>query len=176
MATYGGQNIGARKLERIDQGIKACVILGAIYSVVAFAALYLFSDVVALLFVDAGETEILNNTRQFLIANCLFYFPLALINIFRFMIQGLGYSKLAIIAGVCEMVARSVVGFCLVPLFGYMAVCLANPIAWLAADAFLLPAYRHVMGRLRRLFGKRDSEREKETEKLIRSSMKTDAK
>ena len=32
MATYGGQNIGARKLDRIDQGVKACVLLGAVYA------------------------------------------------------------------------------------------------------------------------------------------------
>ena len=156
MATYGGQNIGATKLDRIDKGIKSCIIIGAVYSVIALAGLYLFSDVVALLFVDAGEVEILANTKQFLVANSLFYFPLALVNIVRFMIQGLGYSKFAIIAGVCEMAARSFVGFCLVPVFGYAAVCFANPIAWVAADLFLLPAYRHVMGRLRRLLGRND--------------------
>ena len=166
MATYGGQNIGARKLDRIDQGVKACVLLGAVYAALALAVLYFFSDVVALLFVDAAELEILANTRSFLVANSLFYFPLALINIIRFMIQGLGYSKLAIIAGVCEMIARSFVGFCLVPVFGYAAVCFANPIAWIAADAFLLPAYRHVMGRLRKLLGWKADNKEKEQKKV----------
>lgn len=150
MATFGGQNVGAKELGRIHRGLKACLLLGAIYSVIGFLVLYSFSDVVALLFVDAGEKEILFNTRQFLIGNSLFYFPLAMVNIFRFMIQGLGYSRLAILAGVCEMAARSFVGFCLVPLFGYAAVCYASPIAWIAADAFLIPAYRHVMGRLRK--------------------------
>lgn len=152
MATYGGQNVGAKRLDRIHSGIKACMILGAIYSVIGFFILYFFSDVLALLFVDAKNTEILLNTRQFLIANSMFYFPLALVNIVRFMIQGLGYSRLAILAGVCEMVARSIIGFCLVPLFGYAAVCYASPIAWIAADAFLLPAYRHVMRRLHKMF------------------------
>ncbi len=152
MATYGGQNVGAKKLNRIDQGIKNCVILGAVYSVIAFTILFFFSDIVALLFVDPGEVEILRKTRWFLIGNTVFYFPLALVNIVRFMIQGLGYSKLAIIAGVCEMIARSFAGFCLVPLFGYWAVCFASPIAWIAADAFLIPAYRHVMRQLHRLF------------------------
>ena len=70
-----------QRLDRIDKGIKSCIIIGAVYSVIALAGLWLFSDVVALLFVDAGETEILANTRQFLIANSLFYFPLALVNI-----------------------------------------------------------------------------------------------
>ncbi len=149
MATYGGQNVGARKLDRISQGLKDCVLLGAIYSVIAFVVIYFFSDVIALLFVDASETEILHNTRTFLMFNVSFYFPLALVNIVRFMIQGLGYSKLAILAGVCEMVARSAVAFCLVPVFGYNGACFSNPAAWIAADLFLIPAYIHVMKHLR---------------------------
>ena len=152
MATYGGQNVGAKKLDRISRGLRDCVLLGAIYSVIAFVVIYFFSDVIALLFVDASETEILHNTRTFLLANVSFYFPLALVNIVRFMIQGLGYSRLAILAGVCEMAARTFVGFCLVPVFGYMAVCIANPVAWIAADLFLLPAYRYVMRNLKHLF------------------------
>ncbi|MEG0687096.1 MAG: MATE family efflux transporter, partial [Hungatella sp.] len=124
--------------------------LGALYSVLALIVLYFFGDVVALLFVDAKEVQILHNAKQFLLTNAVFYFPLALVNIVRFMIQGLGYSRLAIIAGVCEMLARSVVGFCLVPLFGYHAVCYANPCAWIAADLFLIPAYLYVMKKLRK--------------------------
>lgn len=150
MATYGGQNVGAKKLDRIDQGLKSCILLGAIYSVIAFLVIYFFSDIVALLFVNASEVEILRNTRRFLLANSALYFSLALVNIVRFMIQGLGYSKFAIIAGVFEMAARSLVGFCLVPLFGYAAVCFANPAAWIAADIFLIPAYLSVMKGLRK--------------------------
>lgn len=148
MATYGGQNLGARKIDRIKQGLKSCVLLGAIYSVIAFVVLFFFSDIVSLLFVNKDKIDILRNSRQFLIINSLFYFPLALVNIVRFMIQGLGYSKFAILAGVCEMIARSLVGFFLVPTFGYMAICLANPIAWVAADMFLIPAYHHVIKKL----------------------------
>ena len=32
MATYGGQNVGAAKWERLHQGMRACVLLGAVYS------------------------------------------------------------------------------------------------------------------------------------------------
>ena len=151
MATYGGQNVGARKLDRIHRGIKACTMLGAVYAVAAFLVLYFFGDTIALLFVSRTETEILANARRFLLINSAMYFPLALVNILRFMIQGLGYSRLAILAGVCEMAARSLVGFCLVPVFGYAGACLANPAAWVAADLFLIPAYFQVMKRLGRL-------------------------
>lgn len=151
MATYGGQNIGAKRLDRIGQGLKSCILLGAIYALTAFTVLYLFSDTFALMFVDAGETEILANARRFLLINSVMYFPLALVNIVRFMIQGLGFSRLAILAGVCEMAARSFVGFCLVPVFGYAGACFANPAAWIAADLFLIPAYFHVMKHLKKM-------------------------
>ena len=48
------------------------------------------------------------------------------------------------------MIARGIVGFFLVPTFGYIFVALASPIAWLFADLFLVPAYLYVMKRLRR--------------------------
>ena len=152
MATYGGQNVGARKLDRIDKGLKAGTLIGCIYAVAAFAVLLFMGQWVALMFVDPGETEILKNTQLFLIANSLFFIPLLGVNVVRFMIQGLGNPRLAILAGVCEMAARSFVGFCLVPLFGYLAVCIANPVAWIAADLFLIPAYRYVMKSLGRMF------------------------
>ena len=32
-------------------------------------------------------------------------------------------------------------GFLLVPIFGYIIICFASPLAWLLADAFLIPAF-----------------------------------
>lgn len=148
MATYGGQNVGAQKLDRIHQGLKDCIQLGIGYSVFAFAMLAMFGKQLALLFVDASETELIEYTYQFLLGNSAFYICLALVNIVRFMIQGLGYSSFAILAGVCEMIARGIAGVFLVPLFGYVFVTLASPLAWILADAFLIPAYFHVMKKL----------------------------
>ena len=153
MATYGGQNVGARKLDRVDAGLRTGCIIGCVYAIAAFVFLWFFGKWIILLFVDAGEADILHNTQVFLLTYSAFYIPLVFVNAVRFMIQGVGYSKLAVVAGVCEMAARSFVGFFLVPIFGYRAVCFASPAAWICADLFLIPAYRHVMRDLRRLFG-----------------------
>lgn len=153
MATYGGQNVGAKKLDRIHQGLKTGAMMGCSYSVAALAVIFFFGRYIALIFANPGETELIHNIQVFLLLNVLFFVPLVFVNVVRFMIQGLGYSKFAMIAGVCEMVARAFVGFCLVPVFGYIAVCIASPVAWIAADLFLIPAYRNVMGRLSVRFG-----------------------
>ena len=144
MATYGGQNVGAGNLERVDKGLKSCTLLGLIYSVIAIGVVYLAGRNLLLLFLDAGESAILNNAFAFISTNVLFYFPLALVNIVRFLIQGMGFSKLAVFAGAFEMLARGLAGFVLVPFFGFNAVRFANPLAWIFADIFLIPAFFYV--------------------------------
>lgn len=149
MATYGGQNVGAGKLERIWQGMKSCILLGACYSVLGFLIAFFLGENLAGLFVREEAAGILDNVRLYLVLNTLFYFALALVNIIRFMIQGMGFPRFAILAGVFEMVARGFVGFALVPYFGFRVVCLGNPIAWICADVFLIPAFLHVYRKLR---------------------------
>lgn len=153
MATYGGQNVGAKKLDRLGQGLRACSILGILYSVVALVVLYFFGDDLSSLFMDAGEKEILAQARMMLIVNASFYIPLAFVNIVRFLIQGMGFSTFAILAGVFEMVARAIAGLLLVPYFGFFGACFANPLAWIFADIFLVPAYFHVRKKLDRMMG-----------------------
>lgn len=157
MATYGGQNAGGYKLDRLHKGLRSCVILGAAYSVIAFGIIYFFGYPLLHMFVNAGEVEILANSRRFLLTNGTFYFALALVNIVRFMIQGMGFGAFAILAGVFEMVARTLVGTVFVPMFGFQAACFANPLAWIFADIFLIPAYFSVWKKMKREMEARSS-------------------
>ena len=142
MATYGGQHVGAGKLERLNQGLRACILLGLGYSLIALVVTWLFADPLNMLFLDAESAALLPLARQNLLICVAFYFPLALVNIIRFLIQGMGFPPLATLAGLFEMAARGGLAM-LVPMFGYTAACFANPAAWVLADLFLIPAYFH---------------------------------
>ncbi len=148
VATYSGQNIGAGKPRRVRQGVNACMLIGSVWAVIAAIVFYLEGDALATFFVDAPTEELIQNVRRFLVTNSVFYIPLAGVNIFRFCIQGIGYSRTAILAGAMELTARALVGLIFVPMFGFAAVCLANPSAWIAADLFLIPAYLYYTGKL----------------------------
>ena len=150
MATYGGQNVGARKLRRTKEGLKAATILGAGYSVLALAVLFFFGRFLLLLFLSPEETAILADAQMFLLLQAVFYFPLALVNIIRFLIQGMGFPIFAILAGVMEMIARTLAAFLLVPAFAFLGAAYASPIAWIMADAFLIPAFFYVYRKLER--------------------------
>lgn len=158
MATYCGQNVGACRLDRLGRGIRDCSMLGLIYSALAFCAMIKFAAPCTMLFLNPGEPqlELLTElTSRYVVTFTVFFFPLALVNIVRFSIQGMGYSIFAIFAGVLEMLARTGVGIGLVPVFGYSAVCFASPAAWIAADLFLVPASIACIRRLRRTYTNR---------------------
>ena len=148
MSTYGGQNIGANKPERLNPGLRAGMLIGSVYSIVALLILIFFGKTLTTLFVDSSETEIIANAYRFLITCAAFYIPLTAVNVFRLMIQGMGFSKVAVFAGVFEMVARGITGLFLVPIFGFAAACFASPLAWVLADLFLIPAYFKILKRI----------------------------
>jgi len=149
MATYCGQNMGARKFDRIGKGVRCGLITMIIYSLCSFLILFFFGTYIALLFVDAQEAAILANVKTFLTINSVAFVLLAFVVVLRYVIQGLGYSKVAVFAGFFEMAARTGVALLLVPVMGFTGACLANPAAWFAADLFLIPCYFSVSRRVK---------------------------
>lgn len=150
MATFSGQNYGAGKPERIWSGIKASTLMMVVYTAVTFLILMLGAKSFALIFVDPSEFEILEKTELFLHISVSFFPMLGLLCILRYTIQGVGYTNLAMFSGVSEMIARILVSIYAVPAFGFIAVCYGDPMAWIAADLFLIPAFIYVYRRLKR--------------------------
>ncbi len=153
MATYCGQNVGAMKLDRIKQGVITSCVLGSIYSVIIYIFIYFFSPQMMLLFINPEEAQVdifLEMSVEYMRVCNFFLIPLMVLNVTRFSIQGMGFSNFAMIAGVLEMIARIWVAFSLVPAYGYTAACFSGPVAWLAADIFLIPAVYYCIRRLKK--------------------------
>ena len=149
MATFAGQNMGARKLRRIHEGLRDAGLIGTVYCVLAFIAALLFARPLLGLFIDSrAEAEVTAMGVQFLRTNVAFYIPLLFVNIVRLSIQGMGYTRVAMLAGMFEMIARTAVALFLVPAVGFTGACFANPAAWMLADLFLFPCYFHIMRNL----------------------------
>ena len=150
MATYAGQNLGIGNIRRVQNGVKNSLAAGIIYSLAALAVVWFFSSSLCLLFVEAEETEVINQAVQFIRINACFYPVLALLFVFRNVLQGLGYSLLPMMAGACELAARVVIGVWFVPNVGFDAACFASPLAWVAAVALLVVVYGVKMGGLKK--------------------------
>ncbi len=139
MATYAGQNVGAKNIPRVKKGVWTAQLLGTIYAVIILIVLFFSGRLILHLFTDTDV--VIEQAMMFLLANAVTYTLLAAVNIFRFAIQGMGYSTFAIYSGVMEMIARILVAFSLVPLVGYAGAIWASPVAWLFAVFFLIPGF-----------------------------------
>ena len=148
MSTYCGQNLGAGQIRRIRDGIRTGTAVSFLYCALGFAVNCLAGNAIAMLFVDPSETLILREVHRYLVAVGAAYPMLAVIFVFRNGLQGMGYSRQAMGAGLAELVARVLVAFGFVGRFGFQAVCFANPTAWLFADAILLVLYRKAIHNL----------------------------
>ena len=150
MATYIGQNVGARKISRIRSGLRVGVLLSAVFTVIHVLVAWFFTPAISMVFLQAPDETLNRLMRQFLLISGGFSWLVGLVNCYRFAIQGMGYAQLAILSGVLEMAARTLVALVLVPLLGYLGVCLGSPVAWLLADCFLIPTAYRCLGKLRR--------------------------
>ena len=150
MAVYCGQNIGARRLDRITTGIRDALLISLAYFVLTCLIIQPLAPKIMLLFVDAGETEIIAQAAMLIRINCWFYPVLGLLTVLRYSIQGMGYARLSVCSGVMEMLARGGVSLFLVPAFQFLGVCFGDPVAWMSADLFLLPAFFFILCRERK--------------------------
>ena len=145
MATYGAQNMGAGNVPRIRQGFKACTVIGIVYAVVSAALVMTVGKYMTYLFVSEDVGVIMDSVNIYLWCVGIFFIPLAVVNIYRNGIQGLGYGLLPMMAGVAELVGRGVVAVIAAGRKSYLGVCLASPAAWVLASVLLIAMYYYIV-------------------------------
>lgn len=119
---FTGQNLGAGKYDRIRQGTYACLLLGIIYCAIYIVIARFGTQYLVLLFMNADEAQSVLDYTQRISYAYAYGTPLLLgVNVFRLSIQGMGYSRLSLISGLLEMIARTAVGIWGVPQFGFAA-------------------------------------------------------
>ena len=148
MATYVGQNHGAHRTDRIQQGIKDGCMIQLTYCVAAWVVIFFVKPyAVGLVLGDAAPAVTAGAIQYLAIMSMLFCFH-GLLMIFRNTLQGLGYSVQAIISGVGELIGRSLGGLLAVKTgLGYVGICLSNPFAWGLAMLYCMFMVRRMLKR-----------------------------
>lgn len=153
MANYAGQNLGANKLKRIRQGTVKCIFLSLGFTVISGLILIFFSTPLTNLFLGNTDpavlNEIIDSSQQYLMLAALFFPFLSLLFIFRNVLQGMGKSFWPLMAGVAELVFRTLVAFTLPKHLGFLGICLASPAAWAGATILLIFSYIYVMKKMK---------------------------
>ena len=144
LAAYTAQNYGAQKYERIRMGVRACLKMSMAFAVGIGVLLIAFGSHVLALFVGAdaaGAEEVIAYGEIFLLVNGSTYVILALLLVYRNVLQGLGQSVIPTIAGAMELLMRAAAAIFLCTYLGFFGACLANPLAWIGAAVPVVLAY-----------------------------------
>ena len=136
-ATFCGQNLGARRIDRIYKGVRQMITISVLYSILAGAAMILWGDRMVGIFVDAGETAVISHAYKFVRCLAWFYYLPGILAILRSGVQGMGHSGAAMFAGLTEMIARTVMGLFVIPVYGFTAACFNDQAAWLCSTTYI---------------------------------------
>ena len=130
MATFCGQNMGARKVDRIKEGMKLAIIYTCVWSTFAMIASYTIGPQLVHMVTGSHKDVVIVNATNYLKFNTIFYYVPAVISIIRNVMQGIGDQITPLVSSGLEMVGKVVIAFTLVPLMGYAGVIVAEPLVW----------------------------------------------
>lgn len=145
IATYVGQNRGAGKMDRVKQGVNYCWIMLLVWSVIEMVLMYFGGKYFTYLFVSSSQTDVINVSVTYFHTVFWAYPFLCTIFLFRNALQGMGYGLVPMLGGVFELVARTAIVVFVAGKTTFAGVCLADPVAWIAALIPLIPYYFHIM-------------------------------
>ena len=112
-----------------------------IAAVFAMVVIFFFGRDICGLFIKNRNPVTLDSSMVYLNTVIVFFIPLFLIFVFRNALQAMGKTFMPLMAGVFELVARTIASFTLPDVIGFKGVCLAGPIAWVSAMTPLLVTY-----------------------------------
>ncbi|MDE6567299.1 MAG: MATE family efflux transporter [Lachnospiraceae bacterium] len=130
LATYCGQNLGAKQYDRIKKGILDSILVSLGWCVIVLLIVFTLSPKMIQLVTASSEPEILGNATLYLKVNAIFYFLPATICILRNSMQGFGDSKTPLVSSVIEFAGKVLIAYLLVPYIRYLGVIVSEPIVW----------------------------------------------
>lgn len=138
-SVFCSQNYGAAKPDRIRKGLWQSMLVAVVYGIVAGLIMIFAGRTLSMIFVGKEAADVLDASGKYLRCMGFFYWSLGILNVSRMVTQGLGYPMRAVISGVTEMFARSIVSLCFVGSLGYTAICFADQTAWVSACFYIFP-------------------------------------
>ena len=142
LATYAGQNYGARNIPRVKQGLKQGMILACILSGAMFVVFQVLNRPIIGMFVsEPAVIEI--GARGLRVTSC-FYLSLGAIYVSRGLLNGVGDAMFAFINGIVEVICRICIPMVLVALIpdvGRIAIWWTTCLTWTGGAIFCLLRY-----------------------------------
>ena len=147
VATYVGQNYGAREKARVVRGVRVAVLMELAAALLTGIAVTLAAKPLILLFIPDGTEEMIRFGTESLRVQALFVSGLSLLCTYRAAIQGTGTAILPMLSGFLELVLRAG-GALLLPMwFGQTGLYYTDAVTWVLTTILLWISYQVIRRR-----------------------------
>ena len=145
-STYGSQNYGAGKMDRIREGIFNTFALGFIWSTLGIILVYLAGPFMVKTITGSENDIIIQTAVRYVRINFPFFYFLVPLLVLRSTLQGLGRRLVPVIGSGIELIGKFLVVAFLAPKLGYLGVCISEPIIWIICMCLVMwDFYTHIL-------------------------------
>lgn len=144
MGTFAGQNIGARRLDRVKKGLRSSASIAAGMALLVAVCLLLWGKPLLRLFIDDDPSvveQVLTYGYRFLMVMAGGLIFLYMLFVHRYTLQGLGDTFIPMLSGFLELGLRISCAFLLPMLLGEWGIYLTEISAWIGASTMLVIGY-----------------------------------
>lgn len=145
MATYCGQNYGARRFDRIRQGIRASLIIAAVWAVVVFLICHTIEGKLIQFVASTTNPDVIYWGSTYLKVDMSFIVICGVIVILRNSMQGFGDRVIPVFSSCIELAGKIIFAFVFAPMFAYWGIIWAEPLVWIAMVIPLIVKVVHVL-------------------------------
>lgn len=133
-STFIAQNYGAGKQERIRKGLKGAVLVSVVFCVIVSALVFVFAKPLMLLFVEAGETEIIAEGVRYLHIEGAFYCGIGCLFLLYGLYRAVAKPGMSVVLTVISLGTRVALAYLLSAVIGVTGIWWSVPIGWFLAD------------------------------------------
>lgn len=139
-AIYSSQNHGAGKGKRIFRGMLTAIFLYGIWWLVALGFTFTLAPAAVRMLTGSSNPEVISNGLLYLRISIPMVPPMAVLVIIRNALQGMQHLKAPLVCSTLELIGKVIFAIWLVPAFGYIAVCVCEPVKWVICCGFIVVA------------------------------------
>ena len=147
MTTYVSQNMGAGRLDRVKQGVKAATLTVTAISITLVLICLIISRPVVTWIASTDNMNIIDNGVMYCRTGVYFFVALGPLFVLRCTLQGMGHKIIPLYSSVMELTIKVLSASILVPAIGYLGVALTEPISWVLMTTMLFFMYIHYINK-----------------------------
>lgn len=142
ISAYTGQNIGAKKAERVKAGVKSSIGIVTVFSIGMLMVMHIFGRQIVRFFMN--DAEMIFITAKALRVISIFYAAWGALYIYRSTLNGLGDAGFAFYSGILEVICRvgAVILLTNTAFVGVWGIWLSEGITWIIISLVGLIRYR----------------------------------